>query len=65
MRYTKNLTEDASSFKEISSLIEGKTIKELVDVGNEVQLYLNDDYMLRISGTEISLLRTKTPPDKR
>ena len=65
MRFTKNLTEDPSSFKEIFSIIEGKTIKNAVDVGNEFQLYLSDDYMLRISGTEVNLLRTKDLQDKR
>ena len=65
MRFTKNLTEDPSSFKEISSIIEGKTIKNSVDVGNEFQLHLSDDYTLRISGTEVNLLRTKNLPDKR
>jgi len=65
MRFTKNLTEDPSSFKEISSIIEGKTIKNAVDVGNEFQLHLSDDYTLRINGTEVNLLKTKNPPDKR
>lgn len=65
MRFTKNLTEDPSSFKEIFSIIEGKAIKNAIDFGNEFQLHLSDDYMLRISGTEVNLLRTKNPPDKR
>ena len=64
MRFTKNLTEDPSSFKEIFSIIEGKTIKNAVDIGNEFQLHLSDDYTLRISGTEVNLLRTKNTPDK-
>ena len=65
MRYTKNLTEDPSSFKEIFILIKGKTIKNALDVGNEFQLQLSDDYMLRISGTEVNLVIPKNPPDKR
>jgi len=65
MRYTKNLTEDPSSFKEVFSLIEGKTIKNAEDVGFEFQLQLSDDYMLRISGTEVNLVIPKNPPDKR
>jgi hypothetical protein len=65
MRYTKNQTEDPSSFKEIFSLIKDKTIKNAVDVGNEFQLHLSDDYMLRISGTEVNLLITKNSQDKR
>ena len=65
MRYTKNKTEDSSSLKEIVSLIKDKTIKNAVDVRNEFQLQLSDDYMLRISGTEVNLLITKNPPDKR
>jgi len=65
MRYTKNQTEDPTSFKEIFSLIEGKTIKNAVDVGNEFQLQLSDDYMLRISGTEVNLVIPKNPPDKQ
>ena len=65
MRFTKNLTEDPSSFKEIFSIIEGKTIKNAADIGNEFQLHLSDDYTLRINGTEVNLLKTKNPPDKR
>ena len=65
MRYSKNQTEDPSSFKEIISLIEGKTIKNAADVGYEFQLHLSDDYMLRISGTDVNLLIPKNPPDQR
>ena len=64
MRYTKNQTEDPSSFKEVFSLIEGKTIKNAEDVGFEFQLQLSDDYILRISGTEVNLSIPKNPPDK-
>ena len=64
MRFTKNLTEDPSSFKEIFSMIKGKTIKNAVDLGNEFQLHLSDDHVLRITRTEVNLLRTKNPPDK-
>jgi len=64
VRYTKNLTEDPSSLTEISSLIEGKTIKKAVDVGNEFQIHFSDDYMLRISGTDINFLRIKNAPDQ-
>lgn len=64
MRYTKNQTEDPSSFKEIFSLIEGKTIKNAKDVGFEFQLQLSDDYTLRISGTEVNLLIPKNPSEK-
>ena len=64
MRYTKNQTEDPSSYKEVASLIEGKTITNAVDVGNEFQLQLSDDYMLRVSGTEVNLLIPKNPPAK-
>ena len=65
MRYTKNQTEDPSSFKEIFSLIKGKTINNATDVRNEFQLQLSDDYMLRISGTEVNLFITKKPPYKK
>ena len=65
MRYTKNLTEDPSSFKEVFSLIEGKTIKNAVDVGKEFQLHLSDDSILKISGTEVNLLSSKNQPDKK
>ena len=65
MRYTKNQTEDPSSDKEIFSLIEGKTIKNAEDVGDEFQLQLNDGYILKISGTEANLWITENPPDKR
>jgi hypothetical protein len=60
-----NKTEDPSSFKEIFSLIEGKTIINAVDVGYEFQLQLSDDYVLRISGTEVNLSIPKNSPDKR
>ena len=49
MRNIKSQTEDPSSFKEISSLIKGKTIMGALDVGNEFQLQLSNDYMLKIS----------------
>lgn len=65
MRYTTNLTEAPSSIYEIFSLIEGKTITKVADVGNEFQLHLSDDYMLRISGTEVNLVIPKNPSDKR
>ena len=64
MRYTKNQAEDPSSFHEIACLIEGKTITYAVDVGNEFQLQLSDDYVLRVSGTEVNLLVPTNPPDK-
>ena len=65
MRYTKNRTENSSSLKEILSLIEGKTIKNAVDVGKEFQLHLSDDSILKISGTEVNLLSSNNPPDKK
>jgi hypothetical protein len=65
MRYTTNLTEQPSSIYEIFSLIEGKIIKKAADVGNEFQLQLSDDYLLRISGTEVNLVIPKNPPKKR
>ena len=64
MRFTKHQTEDPSSFKEILSLIDGKIITNAVDVRNEFHLYLSDDYVLRITKTEVNLLRTKNPSDK-
>jgi len=64
MKFTKNLTKDPSSFKEIWSLIEGKTVKSAGDFGTEFQIGLSDDYMLKISGTRVNLVRTKNPPDK-
>lgn len=64
MRYTTNLTEQPSSIYEIFSLIEGKIIKKAADVGNEFQLQLSDDYLLRISGTEVNLVIPKNPPKK-
>jgi hypothetical protein len=64
MRYTTNLTEQPSSIYEIFNLIEGKTITKAADVGNEFQLQLSDDYLLRISGTEVNLVIPKNPPEK-
>ena len=64
MRYTTNLTETPSNIYEIFNLIEGKIIKKAADVGNEFQLHLSDDYMLRISGTEVNLVIPKNPPEK-
>jgi hypothetical protein len=60
-----NQTEDPSSFKEVFSLIKDKTIINAEDVGFEFQLHLSDDYMLRISGTEVNILIPKNPPEKR
>jgi hypothetical protein len=51
MRYTTSLTEKPSSIYDVFSHIEGKIIKKAADVGNEFQLHLSDDYVLRISGT--------------
>jgi hypothetical protein len=64
MRYTKNQTEDPSSYKEIFSLIEGKTIKNAKDVGFEFRLQLSEDYTLRISRTAVNLLILKNPSAK-
>lgn len=64
MKITKNIKEDSSSFEEIWGLIEGKTIKSMAVLDKEFQIGLNDDYMLRISGNRVNLVRTKNPPDK-
>ena len=64
MRFTKNAIEESSSLMEILSLMKGKTINNAVDFGNEFQLHLSDDYVLRIIGTEVNLFSTKNPPDK-
>ncbi len=64
MRFTKNATEDYSSLKEILSIIKGKTVNDAIDFGNEFQLHLSDNYVLRITGTEVNLFSTKNPPDK-
>jgi hypothetical protein len=61
MRYTTNQTEDPSSIYEIFSLIEGKIIIKAADMGNEFQLHLNDDSILRISGTEVNLVLPQKP----
>jgi hypothetical protein len=55
---------ESPSNLEIFNLIEGKIISNVVDVGNEFQLHLSDDYVLRITGTEINLFRTKNPFDR-
>lgn len=64
MKFTKNLTEDESSFEEIWDRIEGKTIKSAGDFETEYQIGLSDDYMLRISADRVNLVRTKNPVDK-
>jgi hypothetical protein len=64
MKFTKNLTENPSSFEEIWSIIEGKTIKSAGDFGTEFQIGLSDDYMLRISESRVNLVRTKNPLEK-
>ena len=64
MRYTTNQTEDPSSIHEIFNLIEGKTITKAADMGNEFQLHLSDNYLLRISGTEVNLVIPQKPSDK-
>lgn len=65
MRFTKNATEDSSSLEEILRLIKGKTVNNAVDFGNEFQLHLSDDYVLRLTGTEVNLYSTKNPTDKK
>lgn len=64
LRFTKNLTEDPSSFEEIWSIIENKTIKSAGDFGTEFQIGLSDDYMLKISADRVNIVRTKNPPEK-
>jgi hypothetical protein len=64
MKFTKNLTENPSSFEEIWSIIEGKTIKSAGDFGTEFQIGRSDDYMLRISESRVNLARTKNPLEK-
>jgi hypothetical protein len=63
MRYTTNLTEKPSSIYDIFSHIEGKIIKKAADLGNEFQLHLSDDYVLRISGTEVNLVIPQKPSE--
>ena len=65
MRYTTNRTEDPSNIYKIFNLIEGKTITKASDMGNEIQLHLSDDYILRISGTGVNLVIPQKPSKKR
>lgn len=57
MRFSNNATEDPSSLDKILDLIKGKTINDAADFGNEFQLHLSDEYVLRITGTEVNLFR--------
>ncbi len=61
MRFTKNLSEDASSFQEIIKLIESKTVTSAADMGGSFEIGLSDDYMLRIDGQRVNIVRTKNP----
>jgi hypothetical protein len=61
MRYTTNQTEDPSSIYKVFNHIEGKTITKAVDMGNEFQLHLSDNSILRISGTEVNLVLPQKP----
>lgn len=65
MRYTTNQSENPSSIYEIFSLIEGKTITKAADMGNEIQLHLNNDSILRIIGTEVNLILPQKPAKQR
>ncbi len=65
MRFTKNATEDPSSLEKVLKLIKGKTVTNAVDLGNEFQLHLSDDHVLRITGTEVNLFSTKKEPDRQ
>jgi len=62
MKFTKNLNEDASSFPEIVKLVKGRTIISLADMGSSFELGLSDNYMLRINGGRVNIVRTKNPP---
>jgi len=63
MIFTKNLAEDPSTFQEIMSLIDGKTVVSSGDFGSEFQIGLSDNYMLRIDATRVNLVRTKNPQE--
>lgn len=60
MRFTENITEVPSSLSKIVNLIKGKTIENAVDLGNEFQLVLSDDYTLRFTREEVNLWRSNT-----
>jgi len=65
MEYTKNRTENPSNINEISALITGKTIIGVVEIGKELQLSLSDDYLVRIIGTDVNLIKITNPSDKK
>ena len=65
MRYTINQTKDLSSIYEIFSRIKGKTIIKAVDMRIEFQLHFNDEFVLRISGTEVNLVLPQKPAKQR
>jgi len=64
MKFTKNIPEYASSFQEIINLIVGKSVTSAADMGGSFEIGLSDDYMLRIDGNRVNIVRTKNPPDK-
>ena len=61
MKFTKNISEDSSSFAEVVALIKDKTVKSAADMGNSFEIGLSDDYMLRIDGQRVNIVRTKSP----
>ena len=64
MKFTKNISENVSSFQEIVSLIVGLSVTSAADMGDSFEIGLSDDYLLRIDGNRVNIVRTKNPPDK-
>lgn len=64
MKLTKNLDETSISFGELVAFIKGKTVTSAADMGASFEIGLSDDYMLRISGDRVNIVRTKNPPSK-
>jgi len=64
MDFTKNLDEQPFSFRELVQIVQGKTVVSLGDMGHAFELGLSDDYMLRITGDRVNIVRTKNPPEQ-
>jgi len=63
VNFTKNLSEDASTFQELVTLVQGRSITSAADIGASFELGLSGDYMLRIDGSRVNIVRTKEPPE--
>jgi hypothetical protein len=59
MEFTKNFSEETSSPDEIGRIIERKMIMSAACSGEEFQISLSEDYLLRINKNRFNLVKTR------